>query len=356
LKGWKDILWRVYDEIGEDRVLLVAGGVTFYILLAFVPALTALISFYGLFLDRTTILDHLSFLHGIIPGGGLEIVKDQLQRITINSNTTLGLTSLVSTGIALWSANAGIKGLFEAMNVAYGEREERSFIRLNMVTLTFTMTALASMVAFMAIMIVLPQVLAYLWLSESAKWLIKGLAFAGMFAMFAAGVAAVYRWGPSRKEASWKWITPGTLLAVMVAAIVSVLFSWYVSNFGSYNATYGSLGALIGFVTWIWILMIILIVGAELNAETEQQTVTDTTVAPTEPPGQRGANAADTSENPALEVSPQRRGKQPLQTDGPHKASGRISLGQLAVALPAAALLYWYSKKRAAKMARGENA
>ena len=161
LKGWKDILWRVYDEIGEDRVLLVAGGVTFYILLAFVPGLTALISFYGLFLDRTTILDHLSVLHGIIPGGGLDIIKDQLQRISANNNTTLGVTSLISTGIARWSANAGIKGLFEAMNVAYGEHEKRSFIRLNMVTLAFTITALASMVAFMAIMIVLPQALAY---------------------------------------------------------------------------------------------------------------------------------------------------------------------------------------------------
>jgi membrane protein len=278
-----------------------------------------------------------------------------LQRITINSNTTLGLTSLISTGIALWSANAGIKGLFEAINVAFGEHEKRSLIRLNVVTLTFTITALASMVAFMAIMIVLPQALAYLWLSESAKWLIKGLAFAGMFAMFAAGVAATYRWGPSRNEASWKWITPGTLLAVVVAAIVSVLFSWYVSNFGSYNATYGSLGAVIGFVTWIWILMIILIVGAELNAETEQQTAADTTVAPNEPPGERGAHAADTSENPALEVSPKWRRKQPLHSEKPHKAGGRISIGQLAVALPAAALLYWYGKKQAAKIARDEH-
>lgn len=141
----------------------------------------------------------------------------------------------------------------------------------------------------------------------------------------------------------------------MVAAIVSVLFSWYVSNFGSYNATYGSLCAVIGFVTWIWILMIILIVGSELNAETEQQTAADTTVAPNEPPGQRGAHAADTSENPALEVSPKWRRKQPLHSEGPHKAGGRISIGQLAVALPAAALLYWYGKKQAAKVAREEH-
>ncbi|MCC2098905.1 MAG: YihY/virulence factor BrkB family protein [Hyphomicrobiales bacterium] len=351
IKGWKDILWRVYDELGEDRVLLIAAGVTFYFLLAFVPGLSALISFYGLFFDSSTMLDHLTFLQGIVPGGGLEIIRDQLQRITGNSNTTLGLATIVSTGIALWSANAGIKGLFEAMNVAYGEREKRSFITLNLITLSFTVSTIAAMIAFMGVMIALPQALAYLWIPEATKWLIKGLSFAVMFIMFAAGVAAIYRWGPSRNEASWKWITPGTLLSVIVAVIVSILFSWYVSNFGSYNATYGSLGALIGFVTWIWIMTIILVVGAELNAETEQQTVKGAADATNEP---RGAyDIAGNKDNPAIaSVAAVRDRQQAAPPDARQSAGSRISLGRLAIAIPAAALVYWFSRKQ--KKATGQ--
>lgn len=292
-RGWKDILVRVGGEISKDRVMLIAAGVTFYLLLAMVPAMSAFISIYGLFADPATVQQQLQMLEGFIPGGGMAILDEQLSRLAGQANTTLGVTLAISLAIALWSTNAGVKALFEAMNVAYGEQERRSFIKLTAISLAFTLATIVAGVIGLGVIVLLPTALQFVGLAQGTEWLIRLGSYALLAAMALLGLAALYRWGPCRANAKWRWITPGAVLTVVVTLIVSVLFSWYVANFGSYNETYGSLGALIGFMTWIWITSTIVIVGAELNAEMEHQTARDTTTEPTMPMGHRGARMAD---------------------------------------------------------------
>lgn len=292
-RGWKDILVRVGGEISRDRVMLIAAGVTFYLLLAMVPAMSAFISIYGLFSDPATVQQQLQMLEGFVPGGGMAILDEQLSRLAGQANTTLGATLAISLAIALWSTNAGVKALFEAMNVAYGEQEQRSFIKLTAISLLFTLAAIVAGVVGLGVIVLLPTVLQFLGLGQGAEWLIRLGSYALLAVMALLGLAALYRWGPCRADAKWRWITPGAVLTVVVTLVASVLFSWYVANFGSYNETYGSLGALIGFMTWIWITSTIVIVGAELNSEMEHQTAHDTTTEPAMPMGRRGARMAD---------------------------------------------------------------
>lgn len=291
--GWKDILWRVFSEISDDRVMLIAAGVTFYSLLALVPAITALVSIYGIFADPITVQKQIMLLQGFLPGGALEIIGEQVKRLAEQPKNTLGITFFVSLAVALWSANAGVKALFDSMNVAYDEVEKRGFFKLNLVTLTFTLAAVVIAILLISLVVALPIIWKFAGVSDGTKWIVKILGYAFMAALIAAIISAIYRWGPSRDDAEWKWITPGSVLATVVWLVVSILFSWYVANFGSYNATYGSLGAMIGFMTWIWISTIIVIMGGELNSEIEHQTAEDTTEGPDEPIGQRGAVMAD---------------------------------------------------------------
>lgn len=293
-EGWIPILKRVFASLGEDRVMLTAAGVTYYTLLALVPALTALVSIYGLFADRATVLEHVGLLAGIVPEGGLDIISEQLERIAGEGATTLGWTLVVSLGIALWGASAGIRAMFEAMNVAYGEREKRNFIVLNTMVLLSTLLVAVCAALVIGAVVLLPAVTAFLEPLPSMTWLLR-LAGYGVFVLIlVCGLAALYRWGPSRTAARWRWITPGAVIATLGTLAVSIAFSWYVANFGNYGATYGSLGALIGFLTWIWLSVTLVILGAELNAEIEHQTARDTTTGPAQPMGERGAHVADT--------------------------------------------------------------
>ena len=292
--GWKEIAVRVYKEFSKDRVMLVAAGVTFYLLLAMVPAMTAFISVYGLFADPGTVQQHISFINDYMPSGGQEIVTDQLTRLSQQPSSGLGFALVISLAIALWSANAGMKALFEAMNVAYDETEKRSFVKLTLTSLAFTIGAIVLLLAIIGVVVVMPLIVETLGLGAMTELIVKvGSAVVLILAALLA-LSALYRWGPSRSEAQWKWITPGAVVAVAIAMVGSLLFSWYVANFGSYNETYGSLGAIIGFMTWLWIMNTFVITGGELNAEMEHQTREDTTTGPEQPLGTRGAEMADT--------------------------------------------------------------
>ena len=149
-KGWKAVGGRVFAEMSEDNVLLIAAGVTFYLLLALAPLLAALVSIYGLFMDPASIATQAGALAGVIPGGGVDILSEQLERLSAAGGTTLGVAFVVSLVLALWSANAGMKSLFEAMNIAYDEREERSFVKLTLVTLCFTVLTIVGVIALIA--------------------------------------------------------------------------------------------------------------------------------------------------------------------------------------------------------------
>jgi membrane protein len=292
-KGWKDILWRVYQNLPEHRVLAMAAGVTFYVLLAIFPAFAALVSVYGLFADPSTIGQHLNDLSNVLPGGATEVIGDQLQRLTSQPPSKLGFALFFGLAVSLWSANAGMKALFDALNVVYGEKEKRGFIKLNVISLAFTIGALLFMVLALAAITVLPVVLNALGLATATEWLIELGKWPLLLTGVALGIAFVYRYGPSREKPQWRWVTWGSAVAAIAWLIMSLLFSWYSANFGSYDKTYGSLGAAIGFMTWMWLSSTVILVGAELDAEMEHQTKRDTTRAG-KPMGSRGAQVADT--------------------------------------------------------------
>lgn len=292
--GWKDILWRTFEEFNKDRVMSVAAGVTYYALLALFPAIAALVSLYGLFADPNTIQQHLNTLSGVLPGGALQIVGDQVSRIASQGGGTLGFGFVAGLLVSLWSANAGMKAVFDALNIVYNEDEKRSFIALNLQALSFTLGAILFLIIAMTGIVVVPVVLNFIGLGGRYEWLISLARWPVLLIGVVFGLSLIYRYGPSRDKAQWKWVTPGGIIAAVLWLIGSILFSWYVSSFGSYNETYGSLGAVIGFMTWIWLSTIVVLLGAEINAEMEHQTAADTTDGAHQPMGARGAQMADT--------------------------------------------------------------
>ena len=291
-KGWKDILYRTYTEVSNDRVTLVAAGVTFYLLLALAPTLAAFVSLYGLFLDPTEIAGQVEALSAVLPGGATDILNEQLTRLAEADQGTLGFAFALSLGLALWSANAGMKSLFEAMNVAYDETEERGFVKLTLVTMTFTVCTLAAVIGLVVFNTAFTTFSGALGLTLP-DWLANLITAAIALLALIVFMSMLYRFGPSRERPQWGWITPGAVFAGLTIVVVSALFTFYVANFGTYNETYGSLGAIIGFLTWLWLVMIVLIMGGEINSEMEFQTARDTTTGAPRPMGRRNAVKAD---------------------------------------------------------------
>ena len=292
--GWKDIFWRTYQQFGEDRLLAVAAGVVFYGLLALFPAITALVSLYGLFTNASTISQHISLVAGLLPAGGLEILEEQVSRITSKGDTKLGFASLFGLGLTLWSANAGMKAIIDALNVIYDEKEKRGFIKLNLISLTLTLGGMLAILLAIGAIVVLPLLLSFVGLGGISETLLRALRWPALLVVVILGLAVLYRFGPSRDEARWQWLSVGSVFAAITWLASSALLSWYLENFADYDATYGSLGAAIGLMMWMWLSAIVILFGAELNSEIEHQTARDSTVGLEKPLGERGAAMADT--------------------------------------------------------------
>ena len=284
-RGWKDILLRVYNGISDDRIFANAAGVTYYALLAIFPGIAALVSIYGLFADPNAIVGHLDAIAGFAPGGAVDVIRDQLTRLTGQGSTTLGIGFLVSLVISLWSANSGIKALFDALNVVYEAKEERSFIKLNAVTLSFTIATIGFLLVALPCLVALPIILNYLPLPGVTSLLLKIAPWPILLVLVVFGLTLIYRYGPSRTEPPRQWITWGSAFAAIMWLGASALFSWYAANFGSFNKTYGSLAAIIGFMTWMWLSIIVVLVGAKLNAEIEHQTARESATGLPKPVG-----------------------------------------------------------------------
>jgi membrane protein len=268
-QGWKDILLRIYYGISDDRILANAAGVTYYALLALFPGIAALVSIYGLFADPSAIVSHLDAVADFAPGGAVDVIRDQLTRLTAQGSTTLGISFLVGLVISLWSANSGIKALFDALNVVYEEKEKRSFLKLNAVTLSFTIATIGFLLIALACVVALPIILNYLPLPGVTSLLLNIAPWPILLVLVAFGLTLIYRYGPSRAEPPRQWVSCGSAFAAIAWLAASALFSWYAANFGSFNNTYGSLGAIIGFMIWMWLSIIVVLVGAKLNAEIE---------------------------------------------------------------------------------------
>ena len=271
-----------------------AGGVAFFVLLAVFPGLATVVSLYGLFANVTTMSRHLTLLTGILPSGVLDLLAQEMGRIAGKSTPTLSTAFLVSIAIAFWSANSGVVALFDALNVIYKERERRSLVRLYGTTFLFTLGAIGFGVAATTAVVVIPVLLNLVGLSSLSDRLLSIARWPILLILVVLGLALIYRYGPSRHEAKWRWVTWGSALATLLWMLGSMAFSWYVASFDSYNRTYGSLGAGVGFMTWMWLSIVIVLLGAELNSEMERQTARDTTEGQPKPLGSREAYAADT--------------------------------------------------------------
>jgi membrane protein len=294
LKGWYDILWRTYREMQSDRLLSIAGGVSFFALLAIFPAITALVSAYGLFFNPGAIISDIAELNDVVPITVLNIVHEQAMRIAANSSQTLSLGLVLGILLSLWSAMGGVKAVIDALNVIYEQRESRSLVKLNVVALIFTLFGFATFLLAMAAIVVLPLVLSPIGLGSLAETVARLVRWPVLLMFLLFGLAILYRYGPDRRTARWQWVSVGSAFAALTWFAASFLFSWYLTNFANYNATYGSLGAVVGLMTWLWISTIVVLLGAELNAEIEHQTACDSTIGAQKPLGERGAVMADT--------------------------------------------------------------
>jgi len=292
-KGWKDVLWRAFRGYQNDNIGSVAGAIAFSGITALFPALAAFVSIYGLFADVETARHQLAALAGVIPAGAATFIGEEMIRIAAQKQATLSATFLLSMLLSIWGANSGMKALFGGLNIAYGEREKRGWLRLNAVTLAFTLGGVVFLALAMSAVVAVPVVLQFLHLDGLATALAM-LRWPALLAMTMAALAVIYRYGPSRERPKWRWVTLGSVTASVLWLLGSGLFSWYLANFAHYNTTYGSLGAVFGFMMWIWLSSVIVLVGAEVNAEIERQTLKDSTTGEPRPLGDRGADAADT--------------------------------------------------------------
>lgn len=293
-KGLRDVFRRVLSEIGNDRVTLIAAGVTFYLLLALFPALAALVSLYGFVADPADISRHLGSIAQVLPPRSFDLIATQLTMLSQTRQASLSIAFVAGLAVALWSTHSGTLALFDAMNVAYGEKEKRSLVHLNLVALCFTICALLAGIALLALIAALPVILSFAGLDPWKERLALIIRWPFLLAIVAAAVSALYRFAPSRAPARLRWLTWGAAMSTAGWFLMSLGFSFYLDHFANYDATYGTLGALIGLLVWLWLSIVILIVGAELNGELEHQTAVDTTTGRPQPMGQRGAYVADT--------------------------------------------------------------
>lgn len=268
-QGWLDVVKASGRGFMSDRIPAAAAAVTFYFLLALFPALSAFASLYGLVADVHDVQNQVAAMDRVLPGGAITVIGGELTRLTAANHGALGLAFIVSLLVSIWSANAGVKALIEGLNVAYEAHERRGFIKLTLVSLAFTLGLIIAAIVGMAALAAAAPMLAGLGLGGLAglsllRWPVLLVAVAIFFAV-------LYRFAPCRPKAAWRWITPGGCVAAVGWIVVSALFSWYVSNFGHYNKTYGSLGAIVGFLTWVWLSTMVLMFGAELNNAAEKR-------------------------------------------------------------------------------------
>lgn len=264
---WKQVLISTYRQISDDRLMALAAGVVFYGLLAIFPAITALVSSYALFANASTINNHLALVSSLMPQSAYSIVDEQVTRIVIRTTGDLSFAFFFGLALALWSANAGVKAIIDALNIVYGVKERRSFIRLNLISLAFTVCALVVLLLAFAAIVILPVVLSYLPLYGYDSALATWLRWPALLLLVMSGMAVLYRFGPNRNHARWQWVSVGAVFATLAWLGGSALLSWYLGSFANYDATYGSLGAGIGLMMWLWMTAIVVLVGAELNSE-----------------------------------------------------------------------------------------
>ncbi len=289
-RGWRDVLKRVWREIGDDRVSLVAAGIAFYGLLAIFPAIAALVGITGLLVDPEDLIAQFERIAAVMPQQAANILLDQSREVSSAGATALTSTVAISLILALYSSTKGTAALMQGLNIVYDEHEDRGFMQVTATKLLLAIGLILGVTFALALLVALPSVLALAGL-ESWALLLRWPILLGVVVL---GLAVLYRLAPSRRRAKWRWITPGAVVASISWLIGSALFSWYVTSFASYNQTFGTLGGVVILLTWFWLSAFVVLVGGELDAEMEAQTAKDSTVGEDLPMGERGAVKADT--------------------------------------------------------------
>jgi membrane protein len=291
-RGWKDILLRTRKEFAEDQIPLVSAGVTFYALLAMFPALGSFVALYGLFADVSEVRGHLQVLSAVLPAGVLTFLAGEMVRVSAAHEAGLSFAFIGGLALSIWSANGATKAMITAMNIAYDETEKRGFFRRTLISLGFTLGLLIFGISALAAIAAPPAIESFL--GPSAATVFRLSTWPVLLVAVGLGLAVLYRYGPSRHKARWRWLTWGSGAALLLWIAASAAFSIYVANFANYEKTYGSLGAAVGLMMWVYVSSQVVLFGAELNSEIEHQTARDTTVGPEKPLGARGAVMADT--------------------------------------------------------------
>jgi membrane protein len=285
-RGWGQVLRRAGRQMASDQIGLIAAGCAFWATLSLFPALSMLISLYGLLFDPVTVEPQLELVRRLLPAPAFGLIEARVRTLVSHGSTTLGVSLVVSTAFALWTASTGTKSLLSALNVVFRQEEQRSFLRFQAIGLAMTLGAILSAILGLAILVFLPAVIAFLGLSAHASGLFRVGSLAVMLVYVLVALSLLYRYGPSGPPRKLQWVTAGSLVATLLWLLASVLFSFYVQRFAAYDATYGPLGTVAGIMMWLWVSAYVVLLGASLNAELEAQTETA--------PPKRGAGGADT--------------------------------------------------------------
>lgn len=296
-RGWIQVVKRGAKEAKADQVPLLAAGVAFYAFMAIFPALIAVVSIYGLFADPSTIANQLNSLTGTLPDEARNIIIDQVTALSTRRQT-LGISLVLSLLIALWSASAGTSNLLTAINVAYNEEEKRGFVKKRLLALGLTVAAIIFMVIILGLVAVSPPLLKVVFGTGALRWVLQIVGWLIVLVLVPAALALLYRLAPDRDAPRMKWASVGAVVATLIWLAASIGFSIYTSTFGNYAKTYGVFAGIVVLLLWLWLTMYAILLGAEINAEAEQQTIADTTKGEEKPLGERRAVKADSNPVP----------------------------------------------------------
>lgn len=292
-RGWLQIVKRAWKESKADNISLLAAGVAFFGFLALFPALVAALTIYGLLVMPEKASEQVNEYASALPSEARQVLADQLRSITENSDRSLGIGLIVAVLLALWSASGGVGNLMKAVNIAYDEEDKRGFVKQKALALLLTLGAVVFMLVTLGLVAVVPVVLDQISLGIVGRVLAQVVRWAALLVAVTVALAILYRVAPDRDAPRFRWVSLGAVVATALWALGSVGFSLYVSNLGNYNKTYGAVAGVAVLMLWLYLTCYIVLLGAEINAESEQQTARDSTKGPERPLGQRGAVKAD---------------------------------------------------------------
>jgi membrane protein len=293
-RGWLDVLKRTRRGIRDTNASIVAAGVAFYAFLALVPALIAVVAIYGLVASPADVKDQITSFASAAPRDARRLLSNQLSSITRDAGGGTGIAAAIAIGAALWSASSGIAALNTGLTVVNRENETRGMFKRRLLALALTLLAVVGVLVMLALVVALPSLLDSAGVSGIGKTALELARWPLLAVLLLGGLAVIFRYGPQRRRPKWRWVSPGAVVAMIVGLAASVGFSIYVSLLGSYNKTYGALGAIIVVLLWLYLMAFAALFGAALNAELEHQTTRDTTAGEERPKGERGAQVADT--------------------------------------------------------------